>query len=123
MKTDSISKEIQYPGLDEYKKTFLEYFTSIFVLKDCKYSKRKPQYQLPYLLKVNLEMKIPSYKEMKKFCGTDWYKIAMCKNSEPKFECHLINESDTPYINLYSNDKEFIMEMKKTILAKIEENR
>ena len=27
-----------------------------------------------------------------------WYVII--NNSEPKFECYLINESDTPYINL-----------------------
>lgn len=121
MNNNSIEKEILYSELEEYKKTFLEYFTSIFVLKDCKYYKRKNQI-LTYSLKIDLEMKVPSYKEMKKFCRTDWSKINVSNNAEHKLEFHLIKDADTPYVNLLSNDKTLILEIKQAILAKIKEN-
>lgn len=127
MNTDSNGKEIQYQELEEYKKKFIDFCTSIFEIKACTNKRLKKPFafncqNFKYAIQIDLEMKIPSYKEMKKFCSFNFSELEIFESNNAHFCSVFQQNTDNPSLKIYSDDKVALNEIKKTYLAKIKEN-
>lgn len=131
MNAEKLSKNLIYEGLDQFQENLYKHLSTIYKVQSCKIVKSLPRYNFnkniddidkKSILKISLEMKIPSFKELKAFTSGK-FNTSIINTNDFRLGVVGYPQQDTPCYFVYSSEEQVIKEIKKYFNTQLKETK